>query len=153
MTAREIGKKILLVIACLAALAISAPAYAEPSNSVDSASRNQRAWGQLSEDQKNELRNAYKRWKAMPSDQKQQLSERYERFRALSPTEKQRVVRLYHWFKNQPSDRQSRLRERLREVQQLPADRREKFWQRLKDRRERRNGAGRFLRGRRRFQK
>ncbi len=88
-------------------------------------------WKNLSEDEKNRIRENYRKWKSMSPEQRQQLKQRYHAFRKFNPEARARMLKNYKRFKQLPPERQKQIREKYRRFMSLPPAERKKrieFW-------------------------
>lgn len=78
------------------------------------------------------------RWKQLTPQQRERIRERYRRFQELTPDEQARIRERLEWFKNLPSDERRELREKW---QRMTPEERKHFRKELKEQRKQRRSA------------
>lgn len=79
-----------------------------------------------------------KRWKDLTQEQRDRIRERYHRFQDLPTDEQDRIRKRYEWFKNLPSEERHQLREKW---QRMTPEERKHFRKELKQLRKQRRTA------------
>lgn len=75
-------------------------------------------------------------WQSLTPDQRQELRERYRRFQNLSPQEQEQLRQRYERYKELSPERRQKMKERHERLQQLSPQQREQLrreWRQLKE--------------------
>lgn len=126
---------------CLLALLLGAPRAVL---AVDEAAKTR--WSQMSEEDKQRVRENYKRWKGLAPEAQNRLKQNYQRFSRLSTPDRQRVMRRFQQFKSLPPERQQQIRERFQKFMQLSPEERQNRMQKIRERRMNGGGPGKKVR-------
>ncbi len=100
----------------------SASAVEGPSRS--GRSRGQGNWQNLTPDQRQELRERYRRFQELSPQEQEQLRQRYERFRDLSPERRQKMKERHERLQQLSPQQREQLRREWRQLKELPPEQR-----------------------------
>jgi hypothetical protein len=99
-------------------------------------------WSEMSEQDRQKIRDNYRKWQGLPPQKKQELIDRFKRFQSLSPETKQRILKNYESFEKLPPEQREKIRQRFEKFKQLPPEERKKRLEALRKRREAMKGKG-----------
>jgi hypothetical protein len=102
----------------------------------DDSSPAQKRWNEMSETDRQRLRENYRRWQGLTPERRQALAERFKRFQTLSPEAKARILRNFQAFQRLSPERREKIRQRFQKFMSLPPEERQKRLEMLRKRRQ-----------------
>jgi hypothetical protein len=81
-------------------------------------------WDNLTDAQKDELRQKWKRFKSLPADKQERIRTAFRRFQGFSPEKKERIRANFQRWKNLNADQKSKIRTRHQRWMKLTPEQR-----------------------------
>lgn len=98
--------------------------YVDARENMQSHRHMRQRWEELSETEKEQMRETLDKWRAMPQEKREEFKKRIRAFQSLSEEEQHKVRNRWEEYKNLSSEERSQLRERFQKWRNMPQEKR-----------------------------